>query len=612
MSLAATRAQSPSLTASSPVDATGAAVLLVTTDDMVWTQFSAAVPELRLEQHDTVADLIGSWDADRAAVVIVDIRIGTDLGPALRQLSEFSRRLVPIALVDQRSAPVAAKFLGSGGLHGQILDSFEPAGTRTAIARGRAEASARSGAAGVSPAPKRTKVSPRVLLGAGATLLAIAVTAAVLLWPRSTPKAPAVKASAATASAPQPKAAVAKSAPSPEKEPPPAAAARDSESRAANASADDLEKLLGDARRAMVEKRYVEPESGSALAAFRAVLAIDAANGEARQGIDRIAEVLVGRAEAAITARDFPAALRALEGARNLRPEHPRLAALDTQIGQKVREFSSTQIEAALQANAIDRAASLLKQAERAGNVTPGQAEQLRERLAKRQAAAGVANSMRLAQARLAQGRLLEPSGDSAMRYVSELAGNPDPENAAEIARLRAELLRRLQADAHTAGVQGRWNEADALLGGLRTAGAPATQINAVEADLAQAKEQARNAAAAREAAAAAVRVAAAQAAASAPPTVVTPPRLRKTLSVQYPESARAAGRQGWVDIDLTVNADGVAENPRIAAAEPPREFESAALRAVRAARFEPGRAADGTAVAATLRLHVRFTLESQ
>ena len=600
MSLAAKRIPSSTAPAARPVAANGVPVLLVTIDDLLWEQFSAAVPDLRLEQHDSVADLVTAWDRERGAVVIIDARLGVDLGPALRQLSEHSRRLVPLALVDDRTAQAAVKFALAGALHGQLHDSFEPERTRAVLARGREEVAARTGRV---PNPRgatlAARVPRRLALGlAVAALIAAAVISTLMLWPRPGTRPP-------RSATPAPHAATARAA---RATPPPAASASEVHGAAAG---EDVEKLLGDARRAMSEKHYAEPENGSALADYRAVLAIDAANGEARQGVDRIAEVLIGRAEAALAARDVPAALRALEVARNLRPGHPRLAALDTQLTQRLRESSAAQIEAALQANAFDRVAVLLKQAERAGNVSAAQAEQLRDRMARRQAAASIANFIHLGQTRLAQGKLIAPADDSAVHYLAELGTVTDADAAAEAAKLHSDVLRRLQVEAHAAAGQAHWADAEAMLSALRSLGAPPAQVAAVESDIGQAKDQARTSATtAREAAAAAAKAAAAQAAQTASQTITRPPHLKKALAVAYPEHARAAGRQGWVDVDLTVTAAGAPENARVAAAEPAHEFEIAALSAVRRARFEPARTADGTATAATLRLHVRFALD--
>jgi TonB family protein len=621
MPLAARRSPGPDLPAVNPSETTGVPVLLVTSDDMLWAQFSAAVPDVRLEQHDTVPDLVSAWDPSRAAVVVIDARVDADLTARLQELREHSQRLVPVALVDDRTAQAVMKFGLAGALHGQILDTFDPARTHEVLTRSREEAQARSVADGdaSAAAPSAVRTPPpagrAVSLIAGGIAVAMIIVAAATWWRHTPPAAPVTAAAPAptTVAIDRPALPAADATAAPDAIAAPAAApAPDAPQFEAHATAtpDDLESLLGEARRAMRDKQYTEPENANALGYFNAALALDPANGEARQGIDRIAEVLIGRAEVALTARDFPAAMRALELARNIRPDNPRIAALDAQVGQRQREYALTQIEAALQANSFERGTALLKQAEHAGSVTPAQAEQLRDRLTKRQAAFGIANLIRLTQTRLSQGRLLQPENDSARYYLAELTTSGGPESATDIARLRGDFLHRLQTEARAAASQGRWPDVEALLGELRTDGAPAPQLATLEAELTQTREQARIAAAAREAAAAAATARAA-AAKAAPAESIKPPHLARALSVKYPTSARVSGKQGWVDVEFMVNVSGTAEGVRVAAADPAREFDAAALEAVRQARFEPARTADGTAVEMPGRLRVRFALDS-
>jgi TonB family protein len=54
----------------------------------------------------------------------------------------------------------------------------------------------------------------------------------------------------------------------------------------------------------------------------------------------------------------------------------------------------------------------------------------------------------------------------------------------------------------------------------------------------------------------------------------------------EYPAAARARGTQGHVDVELTVNAEGMVENPRVTASEPRGVFDQAALAAVARWRY--------------------------
>ncbi|HET7132791.1 MAG TPA: energy transducer TonB [Gammaproteobacteria bacterium] len=54
----------------------------------------------------------------------------------------------------------------------------------------------------------------------------------------------------------------------------------------------------------------------------------------------------------------------------------------------------------------------------------------------------------------------------------------------------------------------------------------------------------------------------------------------------EYPAAARARGVQGHVDVEFTVNAAGMVENPHVVASEPRGTFDSAALAAVSRWRY--------------------------
>lgn len=75
-----------------------------------------------------------------------------------------------------------------------------------------------------------------------------------------------------------------------------------------------------------------------------------------------------------------------------------------------------------------------------------------------------------------------------------------------------------------------------------------------------------------------------------------------------YPESARLAGAEGFVEVAFTVLRDGHVGWVRILRAEPSGFFESAALYGVRDWRFEPARR-DGEPVECRIQTRVRFTL---
>ncbi len=86
-----------------------------------------------------------------------------------------------------------------------------------------------------------------------------------------------------------------------------------------------------------------------------------------------------------------------------------------------------------------------------------------------------------------------------------------------------------------------------------------------------------------------------------------TPPRLRQFVQADYPPAALAAGREGAVLLQLTLDATGRVTEATVVQGLGDG-FDEAALAAARRFEFEPGRR-DGVAVPAVLRYRYRFRL---
>ena len=651
-------------------------VLVVTADDGLWTKLTTGVPGLDAHQFDSAAEVIENWNASRPAVVLIDARGQAALPPLVEQILTHGGALVPVALVDEEHRAVAATLERKRTLFDHLRVPLDIGTVRTVIDRAAEEALARllltSGDAGVGAGTPRRKPGPALpLIGwiaGGLGLLAIGAAVFFL----NGPSAPQPAAPATVATKVQPAVAAE-----------PAAAPS---SATTGLSPDEVEAMLDGARVAMREKRYIDPASDNALGRYKSVLDVDPTNGEARQGLDRIAELLISRAAAAITARDYSTALRAVEVARSLKPDHPRLPALDGQLGERMHDLSVTQIQAALQANSFTRATTLIQQAERAGNIPAAQLEALKADMAKREAAAEVATIAHLTQARIAQGKLLDPSDDSAKHYLQLLQAKGGAAQADELSRLNDAYNRRVTLEARAAMTRGAYSDADAWIAELKANGVPSTQLVALQREVEKSQQAARgpdaqrlgqlvreriqsrrltspdtdsalhyyralssvdaqNAAlpalkdslvaglldqaksasgagntadaqaaadAARELGVPFAQIAAAQAngTAAAQPAMATPPKLLKTLAPLYPDRAASAGTEGWVDVEFLVNVKGTTENVHVVASEPKTVFDQAAILAVKKAHFEPAKATDGSALAITTKLRVRFALQ--
>ena len=67
-------------------------------------------------------------------------------------------------------------------------------------------------------------------------------------------------------------------------------------------------------------------------------------------------------------------------------------------------------------------------------------------------------------------------------------------------------------------------------------------------------------------------------------------------VNPQYPSTAMSRGIEGWVQVEFTITAAGTVRDPVVIAAEPPRIFNRAAVRAISKWKYNP-KIEDGTPV---------------
>jgi protein TonB len=72
--------------------------------------------------------------------------------------------------------------------------------------------------------------------------------------------------------------------------------------------------------------------------------------------------------------------------------------------------------------------------------------------------------------------------------------------------------------------------------------------------------------------------------------------RILNRIPPLYPARALLRRTEGWVRLQLTIDADGLVEDARVLDANPEGVFEKAALKAVRRWRFEPPSRGEGQA----------------
>ena len=194
---------------------------------------------------------------------------------------------------------------------------------------------------------------------------------------------------------------------------------------------------------------------------------------------------------------------------------------------------------------------------------------------------------------RMTQGKVLDPTGDSAKFYLAQLvqAGPAQPLTQATRQAFATRTLDEAKNAAHREDYAG----AQQWLIEAHEAGVDAASINAVNKDISDAKA----AKAAQETAAR--KASEVVAAGSLDLTHYVPP--------EFPMSARQRAVSGWVDVQFVVKTDGSVSDVAIVGAEPVGTFEQPATEAVRKWRYRPV-LRDGQPINQRARVRVRFALE--
>ncbi|HXI48063.1 MAG TPA: TonB family protein, partial [Steroidobacteraceae bacterium] len=278
--------------------------------------------------------------------------------------------------------------------------------------------------------------------------------------------------------APAPASAANKSAPAP------AAAAVKSP-----AEADEkVDALIEKAQQAMLDRHFIDPAAGSALSLYREVLIIDPDNGEARQGLQRLFEILIARVQSALDDRKFDTALQFLETARSIDASDRRLSALDEKIASLRAELGPAQILAALNAQNFDRATQLIDEAARSKALPPAKLAQLRDEVRRRRDDFEVARLLKLVDARIQQDHVIDPHNDSAVYYLDQ--AKQAGASGAALQGQAQDLLKRLAQLGHGAVQQRNFNDADRILTEMHGMGAPQATIATLQRELNAARSQ--------------------------------------------------------------------------------------------------------------------------
>jgi protein TonB len=443
-------------------------VLLVTSDDMLWPQVGSHLePHLVLKQVDSIEELLTAVPAGQPAIVLWDARNQTEAAAVLSRLQLHSTRFAVVALDDPGNAHTWSNPIVLRQVVAHVGVPVQTEKLRTALDSAQEEVGVRTallgdGGAAAVAAPSDGRKIPWI--PAAIIVGALVAGAAAYLLLRHGDAPVTAPPSAAPAQAPQPAA------------------------TAPAASEEKVDLLVEKAQQAMLERHFIDPAEGSALTLYRNALLLDPDNGEAHQGLLRLAEILFARVQSALDERKIDVALQSLESARSINPGDSRLSALDGRIAALRAEFGPAQILAAINAQNFDRAGQLIDDAARAKSLSNAKLAQLRDELRRRREEADVANFVKLIDTRLQQDKLIEPRNDSATYYLNQ--ARAAGASAAALQPQSQEIYRRLAQTLHAAIETRHFTDADRLLADLHTFGVPAATIAGLQHDLTVARQQ--------------------------------------------------------------------------------------------------------------------------
>jgi TonB family protein len=246
-----------------------------------------------------------------------------------------------------------------------------------------------------------------------------------------------------------------------------------------------VDELLEKARLAMRERRYSEPIGDNALLYYRSAAAADPSNGEATDGLQRVAGVLAVRFDESMNGGRFDEASIALANFKAAAPKDSRIPALEVRL-------MTAQISKALADSNLDRANALIRQAQMSSAISADQINKWKTEITHRTEDAKVQRVASLITDRIRDGRLIDPADDSAKMYLQQLH-DLAPTNATT-QRLTRELNGAYMHKAREAAIANRAPEVDRWITEAKAGGVSANEVNAFQKELSNARLKALNA----------------------------------------------------------------------------------------------------------------------
>jgi periplasmic protein TonB len=482
---------------------------LTTRDDFLLELGQALGGQAAIRPVDSIEAALESLRSTRRTqVFVIDADGGQlhDVRPAVDAAQARAPHAVALVFSPEAHERQVAAAVKGTKVFAVLPTPVDPRKTQAVFAGVIEEAAARKAAAHAAPGPEddfsigafrvHATVADLAMEGGGrsrAVLIVVAVAAALALaggatWYFMRGKSPAALPAAAPSAAVATGAARSGATPTaaaPAAAPPKAAAPAPTPAVEVSLLQGKVDDLLEKARLAMRERRYTEPAGDNALLYYRSAAAAEPANGEARDGLARVATVLAGRFDEALSVGHVDEAAQTLANLKAAAPADPRAATLGARLA--AAEFSK-----ALADGNVERAAVLLRQAEGAHALPADQLAKWRTDMARRQEDLRLQRLSALVEERIRDGHLSDPANDSAAWYVRQLTSSAPASPSAQRAQrdLTAAYLRK----ARDAAVARNSAEEEQWLNEAHASGATATDLGAFQKDVAGARARAAQA----------------------------------------------------------------------------------------------------------------------
>lgn len=536
----------------------------------------------------------------QAVLIDADPLQPAQLDSLLDALNRHPAAPIIIAAASKEPAKVCMERLHAGRINRLLLKPASSGALRLALdyAVARRRKGGKPEAVPQSAPRKPDQRRVPLLAGAGALALVLVIAAFLVLRgspdpsPTSTPVAVALQ-QPSTPLDPEPAAAE-----PPLVEPIPIEPGTDAEALVATeegspeldlALVESVEALMAEALVAAAPGETPEDLQADEITAEAAVAELESAEPPAPREID----LVIAQADARLQAGNLvepegDSALDFFQRAAAMEADDSEVLALRARLDAAAQSA----VRAMLETGALAEATQFLA-AGRARGLTPGLASQLTAELAATQArlrteqqAALEDELLQTALARLRDGQLAEPNGDSAAYYLGRLRQeNPQHPGFAEPFDA---LFVALWDQATTAIDEFDFEQAETAIYGLGQLAPGGAMIGDLSASLASARRQQEF---------------------LTTPAAPSDFDILHMEAVEYPLTARRRGIEGWVDLQLVVDRDGLARDVEVVAAEPLGIFDAAAVAAVQRYRFDPYRQ-DGTIYERLLALRIEFVLD--